>query len=309
VFAIYNESKQLQYVGFSKDLFNSLRTVFSRRPDKAFFYKAVFLDKLEQQQMMDIRTAWFEECGGPPIGNKLALERSAWQQPVASGAISQRGKQAAAEEMVRTLMTQIKSRGCTEEFEPNPALLQEGLVDFLPSKAMSAEEMAVQQARLAELAKLMRTVDFSLDGNPARYELFFKHSVPTNGGRWFDVQVTFEQKQTTHRVIVGKEYYEDFGLEPEQVVEMVFTFLLQKNITRQTEGMMLSNQFPINYFATSEVEQHFPDFAEVYERQGRHLQGEGKFWRFNRIHEYGSQQENLESVNVSKVFSIVEAAV
>lgn len=39
VYAIFNEAKFLQFVGFSKDLRNSLRTVFSRRPDKAFFYK------------------------------------------------------------------------------------------------------------------------------------------------------------------------------------------------------------------------------------------------------------------------------
>ena len=39
VFAVYNDRKQLQYVGFSKDLYNSLRTLLGRRPDKAFFYK------------------------------------------------------------------------------------------------------------------------------------------------------------------------------------------------------------------------------------------------------------------------------
>jgi hypothetical protein len=39
VFAIFDEGKKLQFVGFSKDLRNSLRTVFGRRPDKAFFYK------------------------------------------------------------------------------------------------------------------------------------------------------------------------------------------------------------------------------------------------------------------------------
>ncbi len=39
VFAIFDEAKKLQFVGFSKDLRNSLRTVFSRRPDRAFFYK------------------------------------------------------------------------------------------------------------------------------------------------------------------------------------------------------------------------------------------------------------------------------
>lgn len=39
IFAIFDDAKKLQFVGFSKDLRNSLRTVFSRRPDKAFFYK------------------------------------------------------------------------------------------------------------------------------------------------------------------------------------------------------------------------------------------------------------------------------
>ena len=43
IFAIFDEAKKLQFVGFSKDLRNSLRTVFSRRPDKAFFYKCALL--------------------------------------------------------------------------------------------------------------------------------------------------------------------------------------------------------------------------------------------------------------------------
>ena len=41
IFAVYNDKKQLQYVGLSKDLRNSLRTVFSRRPDKTHFCKSV----------------------------------------------------------------------------------------------------------------------------------------------------------------------------------------------------------------------------------------------------------------------------
>ena len=39
VFAVFDADKKLQYVGFSKDIRNSLRTVFSRRPDKVFYYK------------------------------------------------------------------------------------------------------------------------------------------------------------------------------------------------------------------------------------------------------------------------------
>lgn len=50
------------------------------------------------------------------------------------------------------------------------------------------------------------------------------------------LQVTFEQRETKHRVIIGKEYYEPYGLEPELVVERVFSFLLAKRVQRQTEG-------------------------------------------------------------------------
>lgn len=39
VFAIFDGNKKLQFVGFSKDLRNSLRTLMGRRPDKTHFFK------------------------------------------------------------------------------------------------------------------------------------------------------------------------------------------------------------------------------------------------------------------------------
>jgi hypothetical protein len=39
VFALYDEARCLQYVGFSRGLRDSLRTLFSRRPDKAHSFK------------------------------------------------------------------------------------------------------------------------------------------------------------------------------------------------------------------------------------------------------------------------------
>lgn len=42
VFAVFDANKKLQYVGFSRDLRNSLRTVFGRRPDKVFYHKCGF---------------------------------------------------------------------------------------------------------------------------------------------------------------------------------------------------------------------------------------------------------------------------
>ena len=55
----------------------------------------------------------------------------------------------------------------------------------------------------------------------------------------FDLNVTFENKETNHRVIVGKEYSEDVDLEPEEVLAMTFAFLLRNKVPRQTEGELL----------------------------------------------------------------------
>lgn len=58
----------------------------------------------------------------------------------------------------------------------------------------------------------------------------------TKGGFIFDVRMTFEQRETNHRLIMGKEYFEDFGLQPEQALDRAFAFLLSKKVQRQTEG-------------------------------------------------------------------------
>jgi hypothetical protein len=116
VVAVYDQAKILQYVGFSKDLRQTLRTVFGRRPDRAHFFKAAHLPEVDQQAMVDVRTAWFAENAGPPAGNKLAAERAAWQAPAQSFSISERGKAAAAEELAKQLLLKIRNRGCREDF-------------------------------------------------------------------------------------------------------------------------------------------------------------------------------------------------
>ena len=69
---------------------------------------------------------------------------------------------------------------------------------------------------------------------------------------------------------------------------------------------MLSNQFPINYFSISELEQTFPDFKNLYETAGKSLQGDSKFWRFNKVHDYGYKGEDAAAL--SKMFELPEEA-
>ena len=52
-------------------------------------------------------------------------------------------------------------------------------------------------------------------------------------------------------------------------------------------GLMMNGEFPINYFSISTIEQYFDDFSQAYLDTGKLLGGDEKFWRFNRIHNYG----------------------
>lgn len=55
---------------------------------------------------------------------------------------------------------------------------------------------------------------------------------------------------------------------------MAFAFVLSKKLERQTEGMLLSTQFPINYFAVAELDQVFEDFRDYFKQWfGHQLEG------------------------------------
>lgn len=76
-----------------------------------------------------------------------------------------------------------------------------------------------------------------ISSSPVQFELRLRNTYKTNGGHMFDLNVTFENKETKHRVIVGKEYSEAVDLEPEEVLAMTFAFLLRYKVPRQTEGV------------------------------------------------------------------------
>ena len=46
--------------------------------------------------------------------------------------------------------------------------------------------------------------------------------------------------------------------------------------------MLVSNQFPINYFSMSEVEQWFPDFGDLFGKTTPEA-----YWRFDKQADYG----------------------
>ena len=234
VFAIYDAEKKPQYIGFSKELESSLRTVFCRQPDKTYFYRAVHLQSLDKDLMMSVRSSWFEQLSGPPSGNKVPNERAAWQGPVQALALSDRGKRAAAEELVRQHLVKIRRRGCQESLIPNNELLEDGMVDFLLDSNAEARSSASDTSPATDSPVRECLVRIAEEVLP--FTIAFDEKLKTNGGYLFDLSLTFEECTSYHRIIVGEEFSSQQGLDPELVIERAFAFILAKKIPRRTEG-------------------------------------------------------------------------
>ena len=65
--------------------------------------------------------------------------------------------------------------------------------------------------------------------------------------------------------------------------------------------MLVSSQFPVNYFSVSEVHQFFDDFEA--ELAPGALPGDGGFWRFNRTQDYGYKGKNESPAQLSAQFA------
>lgn len=97
-------------------------------------------------------------------------------------------------------------------------------------------------------------------------------------------------------VVVARQYYEPYDVDPRVAVEAGLAMLLGRKIPRQTEGMLHNGQFPINYFSVSALEQWFDDeYADCFERMtGKRLRyDDDKYFRFNRTFDFGEYREPL----------------
>ena len=63
VFAVLDEKKNVLYVGFSKDVRNTLRRLLARRTDLCFYYKLFNFEAVDPEGLMACRKQWFSELG------------------------------------------------------------------------------------------------------------------------------------------------------------------------------------------------------------------------------------------------------
>jgi len=273
VFAVFGEDKEVQYIGFSKDIRNTLRQLLARRPDQCHYVKTWDVQNLDQKRMMAARQAWIKEVGAP-VGNGKA-QADSWS--TAPNLKLQPQAAALAEETV----AKLRERGLTEDYSADVEALKKGIFQIQESTLMTDAELDADDERRAEAAANTFAVEVPIGDQTVAFTIFFATSFPTNNGFLFDVHVTYDERETMHRVLVSSEWETTTGRPLKEVVQTAFAFLLTKEgVGRRIEGLMGANEFPINYFSMSEVEQWFPDFADFLGKVPE------SYWRFNRIGDY-----------------------
>lgn len=146
VYAIFNQNQDLQFIGYSRDIYLSLKQHFIRQPNQCYWIKVETIDRPSRTILEQIREQWIAENGATPVGNSSQLEL--WTQPIdVKKMMLDREKQdyekSAGDELGQTkvlkkvarrveaeLLPVLEARGLQEKLRFNPKLKETGLLDL-----------------------------------------------------------------------------------------------------------------------------------------------------------------------------------
>jgi hypothetical protein len=79
-YAIFAADHSLQYVGYSRDIYLSLKQHLVRQPQLCHWIKLQVIDRPSRATLEQIRDAWISENSALPPGN--GSDQAKWEQPI-----------------------------------------------------------------------------------------------------------------------------------------------------------------------------------------------------------------------------------
>jgi hypothetical protein len=144
IYAIFNADRSLQFVGYSRDIYLSLKQHLVRQPDDCYWVKATTIDRPNRTFLESVRSAWIEENGKIPIGNGDASPQ--WLDPIPTnyamtaaesdsfadldGVAQIKLLKQVARRVEDTILAKLQQRGVNTEIRFNPKLKEQGLLDL-----------------------------------------------------------------------------------------------------------------------------------------------------------------------------------
>ncbi|MBE9207894.1 GIY-YIG nuclease family protein [Nostoc sp. LEGE 06077] len=148
VYAIFDQNKSLQFVGYSRDVYLSLKQHLVRQPEKCYWVKGQTIERPSRTILENIENTWIAENGTIPIGN--GEHKEIWTQPINVKSLMRPEEQTSYQNPANDELAQIKviknvarrveteilklleSRGLQMQLRFNPKLKEEGLLDLKP---------------------------------------------------------------------------------------------------------------------------------------------------------------------------------
>ncbi|MEO0534500.1 MAG: GIY-YIG nuclease family protein [Cyanobacteria bacterium P01_A01_bin.123] len=144
IYAIFDQAQVLQYVGYSRDVYLSLKQHLVRQPQSCDSVKVQTIDRPSRTLLEGIRDAWLTENGSIPPGN--GAEAVAWNQPIDAKQTMTDAEKAEFERLEElgqikylkkiarrveaNILETLKQRNVQMELRFNPKLKEAGLLDL-----------------------------------------------------------------------------------------------------------------------------------------------------------------------------------
>lgn len=144
VYAIFDREQKLQFVGYSRDIYLSLKQHLIRKPQACYWLKIETIDRPSRSILEETKQAWIAENGTTPSGN--AEEEAIWTQPIDAKPTMTEDEKAqyqksdelgqiklykkVARRVEETVKEQLKTRGVNMDIRFNPKIKEQGLLDL-----------------------------------------------------------------------------------------------------------------------------------------------------------------------------------
>ncbi|PSB01992.1 GIY-YIG nuclease family protein [Merismopedia glauca] len=144
VYAIFNQEKTLKLIGYSRDIYLSLKQHLVRQLNECYWVKAQVIERPNRTLLEDIKTSWIQESGTIPVGN--SIDDAKWNQPIDAKLAMTEAEKAkldvldelelsklfknVARRVEAQILAELESRGVKSEIRFNPKLKENGLLDL-----------------------------------------------------------------------------------------------------------------------------------------------------------------------------------
>lgn len=144
IYAIFGQNKNLQFVGYSRDIYLSLKQHLVRQPNKCYWLKRQTIDRPSRSILEATKQQWIAENNAIPEGNDE--EENIWTQPIdakltmteedknnyasSDGLGQMKLLKAIARRVETRIQETLSDRGVKVEIRFNPKLKEQGLLDL-----------------------------------------------------------------------------------------------------------------------------------------------------------------------------------